>query len=460
MGKLKFLAALWAAKLSTIALKITKHNGTNFPGQLAIRICPDFLRYIGKPERVIAVTGTNGKTTVCNMLLDAFESEGNDFVNNRMGSNINWGIATSLIQSSGLWGKCKKEMGIFEVDERSARTVFPYLIPQYLIITNLSRDSIMRNGHPEYISGILTKYIPRSTKLILNADDLICSGIAPDNERVYFGIEKMDSDITECTNLINDFQICPKCCTKLKYEYLRYSHIGRAYCPECGFRAPGYDYSAHGVDLNRMTVEITDHGENAEYRLLNDSVYNIYNVVAAVALFLEMGYSHQQAQDFMKKMQIIGTRYGRAEIGDSAVYTMLAKDKNAFAGSRVFDYISGIPGKKEIVIMNSCQWDQVHWSENICWLYDCDFELLNKDDITNIVVCGPRVKDLKLRLLLAGVPENRISSAERELDAPEKLVLEKGSDVYVLYGTDSIGLGNTVADRIKAKIKEKGGEKE
>ena len=460
MGKIKFLAALWAAKLSIIALRITKHNGTNFPGKLAIRICPEFLRYIGKPEKVIAVTGTNGKTTVCNMLSDAFESEGMDLVNNRMGSNINWGIATSLIQSSGLWGSCRKEMGIFEIDERSARTVFPYLIPQYMIITNLSRDSIMRNGHPEYISEILTEYIPGSTKLILNADDLICSGIEPDNDRVYFGIEKMDSDITECRNLINDFQICPKCHTKLKYEYLRYSHIGRAYCPECGFTAPEYDYAAHNVDIQNMTVEIKDREMSAEYRLPNDSVYNIYNVVSAVALFLEMGYSHEQAQEFLKKMHIVGTRYDKTVIGDSTVYTMLAKDKNAFAGSRVFDYISGIPGKKEIVIMNSCQWDNVHWSENICWLYDCDFELLNKDNIVNIVVCGPRVKDLKLRLLLAGVPENRISCAEKELDAPDKLRLEKGTDVYVLYGTDSINLGYTVADSIKTKIKEEGGEKE
>ena len=32
MGKLRFLAALWAAKLSIVALKITRHNGTNFPG--------------------------------------------------------------------------------------------------------------------------------------------------------------------------------------------------------------------------------------------------------------------------------------------------------------------------------------------------------------------------------------------------------------------------------------------
>ena len=45
MGKLRFLLALWMAKLSIPALKITRHNGTDFPGALAIRICPDFLRY-------------------------------------------------------------------------------------------------------------------------------------------------------------------------------------------------------------------------------------------------------------------------------------------------------------------------------------------------------------------------------------------------------------------------------
>ena len=35
MGKLRFLFALWMAKLSVPALKITRHNGTDFPGTLA-----------------------------------------------------------------------------------------------------------------------------------------------------------------------------------------------------------------------------------------------------------------------------------------------------------------------------------------------------------------------------------------------------------------------------------------
>ena len=76
MGKLRFLLALWMAKLSVPALKITRHNGTDFPGSLALRLCPNFLHYIGKPRKIIAVTGTNGKTTVSNLLGDLLEKNG------------------------------------------------------------------------------------------------------------------------------------------------------------------------------------------------------------------------------------------------------------------------------------------------------------------------------------------------------------------------------------------------
>ncbi|MGN0733660.1 MAG: MurT ligase domain-containing protein [Emergencia sp.] len=456
MHKLRFLAALAAAKLSIIALKITRHNGTNFPGVLALRICPDFIKHIGKPKKVVAVSGTNGKTTTCNMILDALAMDGKKVVNNRMGSNINSGIATSLIQNATITGRCRLDMGVFEVDERSALRIFPYLRPDYMLITNLSRDSIMRNGHPEYIQGILTKYIPRETKLILNADDLICSNVSPENERVYFGIEKMPGDKNVCDNLIQDFQICPECRHKLEYEYVRYSHIGRAYCPHCGFKAPDYDYAGCSVDLGAMTIQVREDGQDGEaatYRLLNDSVYNIYNVVSAVALFRELGYSREKIQEFFAKMNIVGTRYDIREVKDKKIHMMLAKDKNAFAGSRVFEYIAQTPGTKEIIIMNSCQDDAVHWSENICWLYDCDFEFLNNDSIKNIVVCGPRVKDYRYRLLLAGVPDEKISYTDKEIDSPDQLKYLENDNIFVLYGTDSITLGYKVAERIERSIK-------
>ena len=457
MGKLRFLAALWVAKLSIIALKLTGHKGTDFPGAAALKVCPQFLKYIGKPKQIVAVTGTNGKTTVNNLLIDALTADGKKVVSNNAGSNINSGIATSLIRNASIFGKCKGDIGSFEIDERSARTVYPYMKPDHLIITNLSRDSIMRNAHPEYISDILTKYIPKETKLIVNADDLFCSTIAPDNDRVYFGIERMASDKDVSDNLINDYQICPECHTKLKYEYVRYSHIGRAYCPSCGFHAPDYDYTGCDVDTENMTITIKDSKGSEIYPLLNDSVYNIYNVLSVVVLLSEMGYSKARIREFLEKIDIVGTRFDEEVIGDKTVYMMLAKEKNAFGTSRVFDYISQQTGDIEVILANSCQGDAKHWSENTCWMYDCDFEMLNRVNIKNIVVTGPRGKDHKLRLLLAGVPEEKISYTANELDSPDMAKLFENDNIYVLYGTDSIALGKKIADKVKEKIR--GGER-
>ena len=344
MGKLRFYFALWAAKLSIVALKITKHNGTNFPGVLALKLCPDFLKYADKPKKIIAITGTNGKTTVSNMLLDMLTMDGKRVLNNKMGSNINSGIASSLIYGAGFFGKCKYEIGLFEVDERSALRVYPYMKPEYMLITNLSRDSIMRNGHPEYIADILTKYIPKETKLVLNADDLISCRVAPENPRTYFGIKKMDTDRQDCINLINDLQICPECHNRLEYEYLRYNHIGRAFCPACGFKAPEYDYAGENVNIEKMTIDVRDAGGIGHYKLLNESVFNIYNVVSAVALLREMGYSHEQIEGFFGRLNIVGSRYDEEKIGSRTLYRLLAKEKNAFATTRVFDYIGGNAG--------------------------------------------------------------------------------------------------------------------
>lgn len=456
MKKLRFLIALWAARLSVLALKITKHNGTNFPGIVALKLCPDFLKYIGCPAEVIGVTGTNGKTTVCNLAIDMFRAEGRKVLNNSLGSNINTGIATALISGAGLTGKTRYDTAILELDERSAPLIFPYVRPKLLLINNLTRDSIMRNGHPEYIARILTEEIPPESSLLINGDDLIACSVAPDNRRKYFGIESLDSDVTECVNLINDLQICPECSSLLKFTHRRYHHIGKAYCPECGFRSPDCDYEGKNVNLSDMTVEVAEKDGAASYRLINDSVFNIYNVVAVVALFREMGYSREKTGELLKQVGIIKSRFDEKEVAGHRIIRQMAKDKNALGNSRAFDYVAGRPNDKELILMMNSLSDSRHWSENVCWLYDADFEFLNKDNIKNIIVTGPRARDYYLRLKMAGIDDSRISFAEHELDAPGKLKLEGSTDIYVLYGTDSIALCNQVVNRIEKEIRERG----
>ncbi len=444
MGNFRFLLALWAAKAAIPVMKLTGHNATNFPGQIAINICPDFLKYIGKPEHIISVTGTNGKTTVNNMVCDIFEASGKKVLDNRAGSNTRTGLTTALIKGASLSGKAKFDTAVFETDERSTIRIFPYVKPEYVLITNLFRDSIMRNGHPEFIGGLLTDNIPKESKLILNGDDLISVGIAPENKRVYYGIEKLESDVTECINLINDIRICPKCSGKLKYDYLRYHHIGRAHCVDCDFKSPEYDYAGCNIDRVNNTVTIKDKTSSGVYEFVNDSIFNIYNMVAITALFREMGFSHDELIKYMKKAKVVESRYKLVETNGVTIITQLAKEKNALAISRAFDYVKGIEGKKSVLLMMNCLYDEQHWSENTCWMYDCDFEFLNDENIGEIVVSGPRARDYRLRLLFAGVSDDKIKLMPDELEGARKIKLEKGMKVCVFHGVDSFDLTQKV----------------
>lgn len=454
--KLRFLIALWAGKLSRPLLKITRHNGTNFPGELALKICPDFLRHVGRPKKIIAVTGTNGKTTVSNLACDILERSGKRVLNNRAGSNINSGIATSLIIGCSIFNRPKYDVAVLEVDERSSRRIYPFVKPDIVVITNLFRDSIMRNAHPQYIADFLTGSVPPDTKLILNADDLISVSVAPGNPRVYFGIERMDTDVTECVNLINDMRICPKCAGKLRYEYLRYHHIGRAYCESCGFKSPEYDYAGTDVDMEKMEMEVRDKNGSGRYRLLSDGVFNIYNMVTVIALMRELGMEHSDISRYLADTKIVESRYNAQPVGNVTLVMQMAKEKNALACSRAFDYVSHRPGKKELFLMMNCLGDEKHWSENTCWLYDCDFEFLRSDDITHIVATGPRARDYRLRLLLAGVPDERIDCVPDEFDAADKLHFEPGSSIYMFYGTDSLALAFRVREKVERLAKEAG----
>ena len=444
MGKVRFFIALWAAKLSIPLLRITRHNGTNFPGELALKLCPSFLKYVAKPGYIVTVTGTNGKTTVCNLVCDILEKSGRRVLNNRAGSNINSGIATAMLTGVSVFNRAKFDMAVLEVDERSSKRIYPYVHPNLTLITNLFRDSIMRNAHPGYIADFLTQSIPGDTRLVLNADDLISARVATDNDRVYFGIGPMDTDVTQCVNRTNDMQICPKCHGVLRYEYLRYHHIGKACCPDCGFAAPESTYFASAVDFNTGELTFREGEEQRRYPLLSDSIFNAYNLTAAVALLRELGLTHEEISAAMADTRLVASRYNEEVIGSNKLIMHMSKEKNALACSRAFDYVSGQPGEKEILLLMNCMGDEKHWSENISWLYDCDVEFLNHPSIRCVAVTGKRAWDYKQRLLLAGVPEEKVRLAQDPFAAADCLDYAQGTSIYVLHGVDSLNLANRV----------------
>ena len=223
----KFYTAMFLAKCANKSLKLLRRNASYFPGNLALKICPNFLEQIDKPPVIIGVTGTNGKTTVSNMINDVLEDNGYKVINNRYGSNMNTGIAASFVNNNTITGKNTKDIAVFEMDERSTIHIFKYITPTYLVCNNLSRDSLKRNAHTAFIAGIINNAIPKATTVITNGDDPICVNLASENKKIYFGIDRLDTDTEKCENIVQDMVLCPKCGTKLEYEYYRYHHVGK-----------------------------------------------------------------------------------------------------------------------------------------------------------------------------------------------------------------------------------------
>ena len=108
MKKLRFLLALWASKACLRLLRLLRRNATCTPGKIALAIDKTFLGGLKLPKTVIAVTGTNGKTTVSNLLTDILTQNGYRVTNNSLGSNIQAGIASALLEDSDLLGRAKR----------------------------------------------------------------------------------------------------------------------------------------------------------------------------------------------------------------------------------------------------------------------------------------------------------------------------------------------------------------
>ena len=115
--------AVFFSHLTYTLLRLLGRNASHAPGVVAMAICPRYLEMVPKARICICVTGTNGKTTVANMLTDCLTAAGYKTVSNRLGSNIAPGIAAALTNSTNWFGACKADATVFEVDERASRLI-------------------------------------------------------------------------------------------------------------------------------------------------------------------------------------------------------------------------------------------------------------------------------------------------------------------------------------------------
>ena len=99
---IQFAAARAVSAVSTWGLKNVFHRpAANFPGKMALYVDPRLIADLRPKLRKgsFVVVGTNGKTTVTNLLADILEQAGQRVVCNRTGANLDSGVATALLHA-------------------------------------------------------------------------------------------------------------------------------------------------------------------------------------------------------------------------------------------------------------------------------------------------------------------------------------------------------------------------
>ena len=440
-----FYISLWISKLY---LYLFKRNSTDdTTGMLACKIDRDFLKHVAKPPTVICVTGTNGKTTTCNFICDFLEKSGFKVAANKEGANLRPGISKALLKTVTIFNQSKADFAVIEFDELSSAELLKDLKPQYVIVTNLSSDTMKRNGHTDYVFARIKAGLNDDMTLILNGDDLISCQLGKDKNAFYFSIKEQPNDKTKTIPFSKDIRLCPVCDSELIFDYVRYNHIGKAHCPKCGFSNPAPDFLLEKIDLESR--QITINSEN--YHLIDPNLTNIYNELTLISLLKLLKIS--SIDPILKDLKVTKTRFDKESINGIEIITQMAKGQNPVAVSRSLEYIKEMSGKKALIIILDDMLDKNAYhttcGEAINWIYETDFSFLEDDSIKEIVVGGNNYADFKMRFNFLDL-KDKVHYCNEESDTYKYLKLEDIDKVVILR---DIYMGK-IAKEIIANIKE------
>jgi len=451
---MRLFFAILLGKMTRGLLRLFGRSATQAPGVVALKICPDVLQRMPKPAKIIAVTGTNGKTTVTNLIAEALTATGRKVISNSRGANIQTGVIAALLADVTLTGRSRSDVAVLECDERSSRLLYPALRPQLIVVTNLFRDSLRRNAHPEYIRDFITSAVPEDAVLVLNADDAIASAIAPQVKRVYYSFDKQDYEPQAWDNIVNDVRLCPSCHQPIVWDMRRYHHIGRFHCPHCGYQSPEADYRLTKVDRNLLTAVIECHGTAVNFPLCDGAVYNIYDSLTAAAALMEFGLTPQQAADSLQGVRVVASRLVHGAVAGRPLDAIMAKGFNSVAVSRSVQQVAEAPGRKAVFLLFDDLFCEKTSSENISWIYDVDYEQWAADDVVQVVAIGPRCADSKLRLMMAGIPAGRIMAVRTTQQALNVFEPQRCDRIYVLFDL----YRQTDMERLVAQLQQRYGQ--
>jgi UDP-N-acetylmuramyl tripeptide synthase len=415
---MKSITILICKLLSFVGKLIGK--GSSLPGKVALKLFPSILTKLTLPKDIIAITGSNGKTSTVEMVAGILKAAGKEVVYNKEGSNQIEGVTTMLLNNATLSGKVKGDIVLLESDERYARHTFKHIKPTMFAITNLYRDQMTRNAHPFHIYNIIADAVALipSARLVLNADDPIVRnfGFQRDNV-VYFGMDRNGLSTQQSDALYNDCHYCPRCKKEMHYDHFHYAHLGSYHC-ECGYGRPETAYTVEEMDLENECIMINGTPLHLDFA----SKYNVYNLLTAYTVTSLLGVDEKviaaQLDDFVMK----NGRIVKFDLAGNEGLLITSKHENSTSYNQCLGYAAMQKEKSTLIIIVDAISRKYYTSET-SWLWDISFEMLQNTNVERIVLTGKYAYDLALRFEFAGITSAEIV-VEPDLDKMAQMIRE------------------------------------
>ena len=376
--RLRLRAAILIGNAVALASRLAgRGSGASVRGQVLTRLVPDAFAQLLQGRRVLAVSGTNGKTTTTHLLAAAVrEGLGTDsdrLVTNADGANLHYGIASALGQ------RLKADIAVLETDERVVSDMITHARPELLVLLNFSRDQLDR--HQEI------KSLGRSWRLALEAageTGPVIVANACDPLVVWSAGTAANVIWVETATVWHaDGALCPACGTVL----VRVPADGRDTwtCPGCELSQPLASYRVEDASI------VLPDGARVQPDLQVPGAFNVSNAACALAAALAFGVPLDRALTGMRTVTAPAGRFATATIGGATARLLLAKNPAGWA-----EALPLAASDPVVLAIDSVAAD----GKDVSWLWDVDYEQL----AGRTVICtGPRAQDLAVRLSYAGV---------------------------------------------------------
>lgn len=375
-----FLTILLGKIVSYFTKLLKFGGGSAAPGLYALKIEPDLVEKVaGKIPQNIVITGTNGKTTTAKMLAHFAKASGLKIIRNHTGSNLERGIASTLIQDSGLHLRGVKlnfDLGIWELDEAAFNTVAPKLKPEVVVFLNVFRDQLDRYGEIDTIvknwCATLQK-LPKKTMVIVNGDDANTAKLKSSfmGDVYSFGVRNY----------------------KIAGETVVYEkEKENLNCEITNVKLKGLEGSSFSVLIHDQPYPVS---------LLLPGLYHIYDFLAAFYTGHELGFS---TESMILSLKSYSPAFGRVE---KLPFGYIFLIKNPAGATQVFETIAPNikPNDRLLLALN----DNIADGTDVSWIWDAQFELLQPaTDNLQTICSGKRADDLAVRLKYTGFDSKRL----------------------------------------------------